>query len=100
MSMFYEKAASKMGGSNRHKIYNILKYVGAGIFFLTGILIAVFNFQGKIQMNQMEPYSIKIRMIVFEIAKYFQNPLVDLLVFGIVLFIFYKLIRYKGHEEQ
>ena len=100
MSMFYEKASSKLAGPNRHKIYNVLKYLGAGIFFITGILIAIFNYQGKIQMNQMEPYSQKIRMIVFEIAKYFQNPIVDLLVFGIVIFIFYKLLRYKGHEEQ
>ncbi len=100
MSMFYEKAAAKIAGPNRRKIYNVLKYVGAGIFFLTGALIAIFNFQGKIQMNQMDPYSQKIRMIVFEVAKYFQNPIVDLLVFGIVLFIFYKLLLYKGHEGQ
>lgn len=100
MSMFYEKASSKLAGPNRHKIYNVLKYLGAGIFFITGISIAIFNFQGKIQMNQMEPYSQKIRMIVFEIAKYFQNPIVDLLIFGIVLLIFIKLLRYKSHEEQ
>lgn len=99
MSMFYEKATSKISGSNRHKIYNVLKYIGAGIFFLTGILIALFNYQGKIQMNQMEPYSQNIRMIVFEIAKYFQNPIIDVLVFGFVLFIFYKLLLYKGHDE-
>lgn len=100
MSMFYEKASSKLAGPNRHKIYNVLKYLGAGIFFITGILIAIFNYQGKIQMNQMEPYSQKIRLIVFEVAKYFQNPIVDLLVFGIVIFIFYKLLKHKGHEEQ
>ena len=99
LSMFYEKATAKIAGPNRHKIYNILKYSGAGIFFVAGILIAVFNFQGKIQMNQMEPYSQKIRIIVFEIAKYFQNPIVDLLIFGIILFIFFKLLRYKGHEQ-
>ena len=100
MSMFYEKATGKIAGPNRHKIYTILKYLGAGIFFLTGILIAVFNFQGKIQMNQMEPYNQKIRLIVFDIAKYFQNPIVDLLVFGLVLFIFYKLLRHTGHAKQ
>ena len=69
-------------------------------FFLTGILIAVFNFQGKIQMNQMEPYSQKIRLLVFEIAKYFQNPPLDLLVFSIIIFIFYKLLRYKINVEK
>ena len=101
MSMFYEKATSKVTGANRQKIYTILTRLGAGIFFLTGILIAIFNYLGKIQMNQMEPYSIKIRMIAFEIAKYFQNPIVDLAVFGIVLYVFYKLLRYKGgHDEK
>lgn len=100
MSMFYEKATGKVSGANRQKIYTILKNLGAGIFFFTGILIAVFNYLGKIQMNQMEPYSIKIRMIVFEIAKYFQNPILDLAVFGIVIFTFYKLLRYKGGQNE
>ncbi|MEK7592088.1 MAG: cytochrome c biogenesis protein CcdA [Patescibacteria group bacterium] len=100
LSMLYGKVSSKFVGSNRYKMYTVLKYLGAGIFFLAGILIAIFNFQGKIQMNQMEPYSLKIRMIVFEIAKYFQNPFVDLLVFGFVLFAFYTLLRYTRHEKQ
>lgn len=99
ISMFYEKATSKIGGANRQKIYTILKYVGAGIFFVTGVLIAIFNFQGKLKMGQMEGYSTKIRLFVFEVAKYFRNPLVDILVFGIIVFIFYKLIRYKSHDE-
>jgi cytochrome c biogenesis protein CcdA len=96
MSMFYDKATSRLAGPNRYKLYTVLKYIGASVFFITGVLIAIFNFLGKIQMNQMEPYSLKIRLIVFEVAKYFQNPLVDLAVFGIILVIFYKLLRYKG----
>lgn len=100
MSMFYDKATAKVTGHNRHKIYTILKNLGAGIFFLTGILIAIFNYLGKIQMNQMEGYSQKIRMIVFEIAKYFKNPVVDILVFGAIIYIFYRLLRYKGHENE
>ena len=100
MSMFYEKATQKVSGSNRQRIYTIIKNLGAGIFFLTGILIAVFNYLGKIQMNQMEPYSIKIRMIVFEMSKYFQNPIVDVAVFGIVLYIFYTLLCYKGGQDE
>lgn len=100
MSMFYDKATTKVTGHNRHKIYTILKNLGAGIFFLTGILIAIFNYLGKIQMNQMEGYSQKIRMIVFEIAKYFKNPVVDIVVFGAIIYIFYRLLRYKGHENE
>ncbi|MEK7513572.1 MAG: cytochrome c biogenesis protein CcdA [Patescibacteria group bacterium] len=100
MSYVYTRATVSISGPKRQKLYQILKYLGAGIFFLTGILIAVFNFQGKIQMNQMEPYSQKIRLLVFEIAKYFQNPLLDLLVFSIIIFIFYKLLRYKINVEK
>lgn len=99
MSLFYEKATAGISGPKRYKIYTILKYLGAGIFFITGILIAIFNYLGKIQMNQMEPYSQKIRMIVFEVAKYFQNPLVDLFVFALVLFSFYKLLRYNSRKR-
>jgi cytochrome c biogenesis protein CcdA len=100
MSMFYEKATARIAGPNRQKIYNLLKYIGSGIFFLTGILIAIFNYQGKLVMNQADLYSQKIRLIVFEIAKYFQNPIIDLLVFGAILFVFYKLIRYQKHEDK
>lgn len=94
MSMFYEKAAEKIGGKNRQKIYNVLKYMGAGIFLITGVAIAVANYFGKIQMNQAEPYGQAIRMTVFNVAKYFQNPVMDVGVFLIILFVFYKLLRH------
>jgi cytochrome c biogenesis protein CcdA len=100
MSLFYQKATSKIAGPNRQKIYTVLKYLGAGIFLITGILIAIFNFQGKIVMNQMEPYGQWIRMTVFEIAKYFQNPVLDVSIFIFVLFIFFKLLRYSGKNEK
>ena len=100
MSMFYENATGKIAGPNRQKIYTVFKYLGSGIFFLTGILIAVFNFQGKIQPNEMDPYSQKIRLIVFEVAKYFQNPILDLFVFSILLFTFYKLLKMSGHKDK
>ena len=93
MSMFYEKMASKVGGKNRQKIYTVLKYLGSAIFFITGIAIAVANYMGKIQMNQMEPYSQAIRMTVFNIAKYFQNPVLDIGVFLTVLIIFYLCLK-------
>ncbi|MBI5614539.1 hypothetical protein HY947_06450 [Candidatus Gottesmanbacteria bacterium] len=100
LSLFYEKTSSKFLGSQKVKTYTVLKYIGAGIFFITGILIAIFNFQGKIQMNQMDPYSLKIRMIVFQVAKNFQNPILDLFVFGILLVIFYTLLTYKRHGKN
>ncbi len=99
ISMFYDKVTNKIAGANRKKIYDVLKYIGAGIFFITGILIAVFNYLGKIQMNQMEGYGRSIRLTVYYISKYFQNPLVDLLTFGLIVFSFYKLLKHKDKES-
>ena len=49
-------------------------------------------------MDEASDYGQKIRMIVFEISKYFQNPFFDLGIFAIILFIFYKLLKYK-HDK-
>ena len=99
MSMFYEKAISKVSGSNRQKTYDILRYLGSAIFFITAIAIAALNFQGKLQMDATSDYGQKIRMIVFNVSKYFQNPLLDLGIFAIILFIFYKLLNYKNDKN-
>lgn len=99
MSMFYEKAVSKVSGSNRQRYYNILKYLGSATFFITSISIAILNFQGKLQMNESDGYGQKIRIIVFEVSKYFQNPFFDLGIFTIILFIFYKLLKYKNEKN-
>lgn len=98
ISLFYEKANALIG-INQNKLYKILKYVAAGIFFVTGILIAVFNFLGKIQMDQMAPYGQKIRLIVFSVSGYFQNPVVDIAIFLLIIVCFYKLLRYKNHKQ-
>ncbi len=95
MSLFYEKLTDKISGKNRQRIYEVFKFLGAGIFILSGIGIVVANYFNKIQMYQMEGYTKPIRMLVFNISKYFQNPFVDLLIFILLIFIFYKLIRKK-----
>lgn len=100
LSLAYEKFSKKIGGENRQKLYTILKYIGAFIFIVSGILIGVFNFYDKIQMNKMDGYSKSIRILVFEISKWFQNPLVDISVFLIIVFIFYKLLRHGSKSEQ
>ncbi|KKP39685.1 MAG: hypothetical protein UR29_C0005G0018 [Candidatus Woesebacteria bacterium GW2011_GWC2_33_12] len=46
-------------------------------------------------MDDADLYGQKIRMIVFEISKYFQNIFVDLGIFLSILFIFYKLLKFK-----
>lgn len=95
MSLFYEKLTSKISGKNRQKIYEIFKNLGAAIFIISGLSIITLNFMGKIQMNQMEGYTRGLRLTVFQISKNFQNPMVDLLIFSIIVFTFYKLIKKK-----
>lgn len=95
LSVFYEKSTSMISGSNREKIYNIFKVLGGGIFLISGILVTIFNYQNKIVMNQMEGYSRAIRLIVFNLSKNFQNPVIDVGTFVIIVFIFYKLLREK-----
>ncbi len=95
MSLFYKKLTSKVSGSNRQKIYNIFKFLGAFIFITSGILIIIFDALNKIQMYQMEKYTKPLRLLVFELSKYFQNPVVDLLIFSFIIFIFYQLVKKK-----
>lgn len=98
LSIFYKTASGKLSGGNRQKLYIVLKYIGAGIFFLSGIAIAFFNFLGKIEMKQMEGYSNYMRMLVFNTAKYFQNPILDITIFVAVILIMIYL--FKRHTKQ
>lgn len=99
LSLFYKKATGGLSGKTRQRIYTVLKYVGASIFFISGILIAVLNFMGKIQMKQMEGYSNSLRLAVFEIAKRFQNPVLDIAIFLFIVFLFLLLIKKSSRKE-
>lgn len=99
MSLGYNKLSGKVSGQNRQKTYTVLKYIGAGIFFISGILIGIFNYFNKIQMNQMEGYGKSIRLLVFEISKRFQNPILDIIVFLIIVFTFYKLFKHSSKQN-
>lgn len=94
LSITYKKTAAKLSGNNRQKIYNIFKVLGATIFILSGVLVLISNYLNKIEMNQMAGYSRSLRLIVFNISKYFQNPILDIGTFLIIIFIFYKLLRF------
>ncbi len=94
MSIFYKKITNKISGNNRKKIHDVFSIIGASIFILSGVLIIIFNFLNKIQMYQTEGYSKGLRMFVYQFAKYFQNPVVDLLSFLAIIFIFYKIIKH------
>src|SRR3989344_8060289 len=93
ISFFYKKVSSSIMVKNRQKIYEVFKYIGAGIFIISGILISIFNYQDIIQMYQLEGYSSDIRLFIFEFSKNFKNPIVDITVFALVLFLFIKFLQ-------
>lgn len=96
LSLFYKKLTDRISGKNRQKIYRTLQFLGATIFAVSGITIIVFTYLGKIQMGQMKGYSTTLRLLVFQLAKYFQNPVVDIFVFAVIVFFFYKLLKSKS----
>ncbi len=93
LSLTYQKTVGKIAGQTRRRLYSGLKILGGGIFITSGILIALFNYLGKIQMYQMEGYSQRLQRLIFDLAGYFQNPVVDILSFTLILIIFFKLVR-------
>lgn len=94
ISLFYKKATLKLTAEKRQKLYSVFKFLGAFIFILSGVLIIIAAALGKIQMYQMEGYSRAIRLFIFELAKrYFRNPIVDLLSFSAIVFLFYFLLK-------
>lgn len=95
----YEKWTAKMTGANRQKLYKTLTYAGATVFFVTGILIAIFNYMGKIVMDQADPYTQWVRNAVFNIAKTFGNPLVDTVTFALVIYLVYRVMRRRANEN-
>ncbi len=100
ISLFYKKATSKLSGSFRQRIYTVFKYLGAAIFIISGILVAVFNYMDEVQMDQMEGYSAKVRMSIFQVAKNLQNPIIDITIFTFVVFLFYKLLKKASQNEK
>ena len=98
ISVFYKKTADRLSGENRQKIYKILSYTGGAIFIISGIFIGVFNYFGKIQMYQTEGYSNTLRRYIFQLGPYFQNPVVDITVFALIILVFVKLI--KKYEKE
>lgn len=93
MSVLYRKITDKIEGPNQRKISNILKYIGAGIFIIAGVLMAIFNYFDQIQMNQMEPLTRPLRLWVFEISKLFQNSWLDLGVFVLIIILITILVK-------
>ena len=99
ISLTYEKTTVKISGKNRQKIYNIFKVLGGGIFIVSGISVLIFNYLNKIEMNQMEDYTKTLRLTVFNISKNFQNPILDIGVFILIVILFHSLLKNSKKKD-
>lgn len=98
LSVFYDKLTKRFARA-RHKLYGVFKVLGSAMFIVTGIVIAVLNYQGKIVMDYTKGDNQSFRLLIFEIAKYFANPIVDLITFSLILCLFYLMLR-KNNKKQ
>lgn len=97
MSLFYDRISQKVIGQARRKIYGIFKIIGAFIFVVSGLIIAVLNFQGKIvMMGDTSSLDTALRTVIFNVSKYFQNPLLDISIIVLVIYVFVILLRNKN----
>lgn len=92
ISLGYKKAGNIIG-KNRKKFYTVFQYAGVAIFFISGVTIAILNYMNKLEMKDADRYSNIIRNTAFYISQYFQNPILDFLVFGSIVFVFIKLLK-------
>jgi len=99
ISLTYEKTTVKISGKNGQKIYNIFKVLGGGIFIVSGISVLIFNYLNKIEMNQMEDYTKTLRLTVFNISKNFQNPILDIGVFILIVILFHSLLKNSKKKD-
>lgn len=95
LSLFYEKISSKFLSKTRKRVYQFFKSLAAAIFIVSGLFIGVLAYLNKIEMGQMAGYSRSLRLLVFHFSRYFQNPLIDLLSFGLIVYLFYRLLKRK-----
>lgn len=93
MSFFYDRVSNHVLMEARGAVYKIFKVLGGLIFMGSGIIIAILNFRGRIVMGSETGTGTAVRMLVFNLSKYFANPVVDLLAFGLVVYVFYRLVR-------
>ncbi len=100
LSLGYQDVSRRLSGGNRQKLYTVLKYMGAFVFIVSGILIVISNYLDRIQMNQMEEYGRSIRQTVLEAGQLFRNPVLDIAVFLTLLILFYITANYFRKSDN
>lgn len=90
---FYKTALDRLLAKNRQRIYQGFKILGGLIFALSGVALIIANYFNKLQMGQMESYNRSLRLLIFYLAQRFQNPIIDIAVFLIIVYLFYQLLK-------
>lgn len=93
LSLFYKTALDRLLAKNRQRIYQGFKILGGLIFALSGVALIIANYFNKLQMGQMESYNRSLRLLIFYLAQRFQNPIIDIAVFLIIVYLFYQLLK-------
>ncbi len=100
LSLFYKNITQKFSGDKRQQLSKIFTYIGGCIFIAAGVLIAVFNYLGKIQMYQTGGYARNVRLFVSQFGRLFQNPIIDITAFVLILIVFIKLLKKREKEQK
>ncbi len=98
LSFVYNQVSNQALGNAKQKIYKLLKILAAVVFIGSGAAIALLNYQGKIVMGAQADNNYLLRIVIYQVSKYFQNPLLDLFVFVGLLYGFYLLLVAKKRE--
>lgn len=100
LSLFYKNITQKISGEKRKNLNKILTYLGGFIFIASGVLITVLNYLGKIQMYQTEGYARRVRLFVSQFGRFFQNPVIDITAFILILVVFFKLLKKREKDRK
>ncbi len=94
LSVAYGKVSIKVISQARQNVYRVFKFLGGLIFVLSGVVIGVLNWQGKIVMvGEDGVFGVSMRLMVLKIAGWFSNSWVDVGVFLLVLLVLVRVVK-------
>jgi len=97
LSLAYERVSMTVLSKARRNIYRVFKALAAVVFILSGVAIAVLNWQGKIvMMGGEKSLGVDLRMFVWQVSKVFSNSISDIIAFGLVVAVFVWLVRRRN----
>jgi len=94
LSLAYERVSVQVVSRARRLVYKVFKLLGGLIFIISGVVIAVLNWQGKIvMMGQEDSVEVGVRLLVWRVSRIFSSSVTDTLAFLGVVAVFWWLIK-------